>query len=672
MLRSAVAALLVLLAGLLLVGLTFSASARKRAEFSFVNNAEPKTLDPTTMTGEPEGRLAEALFEGLMRLDPKSLEPVPGAAESYEVSEDGRRYVFHIRKNARWSDGHPVTAHDFAYAWRRLQDPKQGSEYAYILHMVEGAEAFNTYADQAKALEQEVPNRLRAFLNAHPARVPRRALREFSEQNQLVARTNGTPDASLAELLSSTQPEFEHAQIEQLQRSLLQEGRRRREAAREAARHFGVDRGVFATDDRTLVVELRAPTPYFLELTAFHSSYPLPRWVVEAQGNADDWFLPNKIVGNGPFRMAEWQVGDHIRFVKSDTYWGKHEVRVNTIDALPVENQTASLNLYLSGDVDWLPNNSYPVDLADYLKTRPDFYRAPALIFYFYRINCERKPFNDFRVRKALNLAINRRQITDQVLGMGQIPAGSLVPPGLRGYRPPERALTRDVETARRLLAEAGFPNGRGFPKFGILYNTQEAHKKIAEVVADQLRRTLGIDVSAYNQEWQAYQHAVHSQNYEVARAGWVGDYEDPNTFLDLWVTNGGNNETGFSDPVYDRLIGAAAEVDTFLAAPEELLGAVAHPEAIQSALADFRATSSGAARRGAAARVRMELLRAAEDRLLNEGLPIIPLYFYTISGMVRPYVKGFYTRLQGSDGSVRPNPRDIHPLRDIYVDERR
>ena len=161
MLRSVIAALAVLLAGLLLVGLTFSASARQRADFTFVNNAEPKTLDPTMMTGEPESRLAMALFEGLMRLDAMSLEPVPGAAESYDVSEDGRRYVFHIRKDARWSDGHPVTAQDFAYAWRRLQDPKQGSEYAYILHVVEGAEAFNTYAAQAKALSGEVAPRLR-------------------------------------------------------------------------------------------------------------------------------------------------------------------------------------------------------------------------------------------------------------------------------------------------------------------------------------------------------------------------------------------------------------------------------------------------------------------------------------------------------------------------------
>lgn len=672
MLRSAVAALLVLLAGLLLVGLTFSASARKRADFSFVNNAEPKTLDPTTMTGEPEGRLAGALFEGLMRLDPKSLEPAPGAAESYEISEDGRRYVFHIRKNARWSDGHPVTAHDFSYAWRRLQDPKQGSEYAYILHMLEGAEAFNTYAAQAKALEHELPARFREFSSAHPGRVARRTLHDFIEQNQLVARTKGTPDAWLTHELANAQPEYEPAELVQLQRALAQEGRRRREAAQDAERHFGIDRGVYATDDRTLVVELRAPTPYFLELTAFHTSYPVPRWVAEAPGNADDWFLPNKIVGNGPYRMAEWQVGDHIRFVKSETYWGKNEVRLNTIDALPVENQTASLNLYLSGAVDWLPSNSYPVDLADYLKTRPDFYRAPALIFYFYRINTERKPFNDFRVRKALNLAVDRKQITDQVLGLGQIPAGSLVPPGLRGYRPPERTLTRDVETARRLLAEAGFANGRGFPKFGILYNTQEAHKKIAEVVADQLRRSLGLDVSAYNQEWQAYQHAVHSQNYEVARAGWVGDYEDPNTFLDLWVTNGGNNETGWSDLVYDRLLAAAAAVDTFIAAPDALLTALPHPEAIESRLADWRAARDVPSRLQQAARVRMELLRAAEERLLSEGLPIIPLYFYTISGMVRPSVKGFYTRLQGSDGSVRPNPRDIHPLRDIYIDERR
>ncbi|MFZ5897216.1 MAG: peptide ABC transporter substrate-binding protein [Myxococcota bacterium] len=670
MLRSAVAALVVLLAGLLLVGLTFSASARKRADFSFVNNAEPKTLDPTLMTGEPESRLAMSLFEGLMRLDAKSLEPVPGAAESFEVSPDGRRYVFHMRKNARWSDGHAVTAHDFAYAWRRLEDPKQGSEYAYILHLLSGAEAFNTYAAQAKALEQEVPPRLNALAAKHPVRVPVRAFREFVEQNQLFARCKDTPDTWLAERLGAAS-DVERSDLDRLRDSLLREAKRRRLEAQEAERHFGIDRGVFAQDDHTLIVELRAPTPYFLELTAFHACYPVPRWIAEAKGNTNDWFLPHKIVSNGPFRMSEWQVGDHIRLVKSNTYWGKAEVRLNTIDALPVENQTASLNLYLSNAIDWLPNNSYPTDLSDYLKTRADFYRAPALIFYFYRINCERKPFTDVRVRKALNLAVDRKLITDQVLGLGQLPAYSLVPPGLRGYHPPERLLRRDVEQAKRLLAEAGFPDGRGFPKFGILYNTQEAHKKVAEALADQLRRTLNLDVSAYNQEWQAYLHAVHSKNYEVARSGWVGDYEDPNTFMDMWVTNGGQNNTGWSDPLYDRLISAAAHIDDFIAAPEALLSALPHPEAVTSALERVRQTSEPRARLAEAARVRLELLRAAEEHLINDGLPIIPLYFYTISGLVRPRVKGFYTRLESPDGSVRPNPRDIHPLRDVYVDDR-
>ncbi|MGC4094387.1 MAG: peptide ABC transporter substrate-binding protein [Polyangiaceae bacterium] len=672
MLRSALAAALVLLVGLLLVGLTFSASSRQRADFSFVNNTEPKTLDPTTMTGEPEGRIAQALFEGLMRLDPKSLTPVPGAAESYDVSDDGRRYVFHMRPNARWSDGRPVTAHDFAYAWRRIEDPKLGSEYAYILHVVSGAEEFNTFVAQGVALQGEVPKRLRELQKTHPGAIPARQFREFVEKNQLFLRTKGSPDAWLGERLGKLKEELAEADVATFESALKREGARRQRAGEEATKHFGIDRGVYPSDANTLVVELRAPTPYFLELCAFHSSYPVPRWVVEAKGNAEDWFLPHKIVSNGPYRMLEWQVGDHIRMVRSETYWGKNEVRLRTIDALPVENQMASLNLYLSGAVDWLPSNSYPTDLSDYLRSRPDFYRGPALIFYFYRINCDKKPFNDVRVRRALNLAVDRKQLTEQVLSMGQPPAYSLVPPGLHDYRPPRQLLKFDVAEARRLLSEAGFPDGRGFPAFGILYNTQEAHKKIAEAIADQLTRNLGLKVSAYNQEWQAYLHSTHSQNYDVARAGWVGDYEDPNTFLDLWITNGGNNSTGFSDPLYDRLLAAAAQVDSFIASPSDLLAALPNPEDLRSALAALERAADAKARLRESAHVRLELLRAAEDHLLSDGLPIIPLYFYVLSGMVRPHVKGFYTRLVGSDGQERPNPRDIHPFRDIWVDERR
>ena len=232
---------------------------------------------------------------------------------------------------------------------------------------------------------------------------------------------------------------------------------------------------------------------------------------------------------------------------------------------------------------------SIPQDLAPDLRQRPDFFTGPAFITYYYRINCTRKPFDDVRVRKALNLAIDREQITRDVMRLGQLPARYLVPPGIRGYKPPESGISYDVEQARKLLAEAGFPEGRGFPKFGILYNTLESHKKVAEVVADQLRRNLHVEVAAYNQEWQSYQQSTRSLDYDLARAGWIGDYEDPNTFLDLWLTNGGNNQTGWGSVVYDRLLAAAGDVEQFVAEPEFVLEH-AHDAASAEALGGRRA----------------------------------------------------------------------------------
>jgi oligopeptide transport system substrate-binding protein len=655
--------------GLFLVGLTFSASTRGRADFRFVNGTEPKTLDPTSMTGEPEGRIAEGLFEGLTRLDARTLRPVPGVAESWDVSPDGRRYVFHLRENARWSDGHKVTAQDFSYSWRRLQDPDFGSEYAYILHMVRYAEAFNTYRGTAEALEGPIA---KAALELSPSggRVSTAAFREFASRVQLHGSIKGTPDPWLQELLAQTEPALDGAAAKRLVTALREEGKRRRAGFAEASAHFGVDGGIFAQDERTLVVELRAPTPYFLELAAFHSSYPVPRWVVDAPGRRDDWFLPKHIVSNGAFRLAEWRVGSAIRLERSETYWDRKNVALRSIEALPMENMTTALNLYLSGEVDWLPSNTYPTDLAPYLRTRSDYYKGPALAVYYYRLNTTRKPFDDLRVRKALNLAIDRAQVTNEVLALGQLPAYHLVPPGLPDYRPPEPGLRLDVAEAKRLLAEAGFPEGRGFPPFGILYNTLEAHKKIAEVVADQLRRNLGIQANAYNQEWQSYQTSLRSLSYDVGRAAWVGDYEDPNTFLDLWLTNGGNNETGWGDPVYDRLLQAAADVEAFMAAPEALIARLRDPGAARALLNEVKNAPDTAQHLQKAALLRLLLLREAEGLLLDRGLPLIPMYFYVISGLIQPKVKGFYSRLETADGQTRSNPRDVHPLRELRIDD--
>ena len=665
--KNLISAFLVLLAALLVVGLTLSKSTLGRADFRFLNGTEPKSLDPHIATGEPEHRLLEAIFEGLARLEPRSLEPAPGVAESWDITPDGKTYTFHLRKDARWSDGRPVTARDFAYSWRRLQTPSFGAEYAYIMHMVRYAEALNTHLAQAEALEGPALNALDQLLAQNPRVVPKHALRELDKKQDLHAVLKGTPNPKLRAFLIRADGDMKPDELRAVRAELLSEGARRRALYLEAERHFGVDAGVYAKDEHTLVVELIAPTPYFLELTTFYPFYPVPRWAVERSPR--DWFVPGKIVGNGPYRLTNWRVGDRIRLERSETYWGKTAVKLASIDALATENMTTALNLYLTGELDWLPSNYYPQELGPELKKRADFYSGPALIVYLYRINTTRKPFDDVRVRKALNLAIDREQITKSVLAMGQIPAKHVVPPGLRGYEQPPSAISYDVAEARRLLAGAGFPDGKGFPRFGILYNTMESHKKLAEVVADQLRRNLHIDAVAYNQEWQSYQASTSSMDYDLSRYGWVGDYEDPNTFLDTWQTNGGNNRTGWGSVVYDRLLEAASDVDKFMAAPQFSLEHAHDAPKLEQLMQQVKQSGDAPQRLAAMAKLRLALLAEAESVLVRDDFPIIPLYFYVVSGMAKPNVKGFFPKLTSSDGSTRPNLRDMHPLRDIFLD---
>ncbi len=667
--RSLLSAFLVLVASLLIVGLTLSKSTGRRADFRFVNGAEPKTLDPDLITGEPEGRIVESIFEGLTRRDARSLEPVPGAAESWDITPDGKTYTFHLRANGRWSDGHPVTAQDFTYAWRRLQDPALGAEYAYIMHMVRYAAALNTHQDQADALEGPIQKALSELEHAYPGAVPAAAVRDFVSKQRVDGVLKGTPNPTLRAFLLRPPGELPHAELAPLRVELLSEGKRRRALYEEAKLHFGIDGGVYAKDDHTLVVELVAPTPFFLELTSFYPSYPVPRWAIEAP-NGRNWFLPGKIVSNGAFTLAEWRVGARIHLERSEQYWGRSEVKIQSADALPLENTTTALNLYLTNEVDWLPANTYPQDLSQDLRQRKDFVSGPALIVYYYRINTTRKPFNDVRVRKALNLAVDRDLITRQVLSMGQLPAQTFVPPGIRGYTPPDSGISYDVAEARRLLAEAGFPNGRGFPKFGILYNTAEAHKKMAEVVADQLRRNLNVDASAYNQEWQSYQQSTRSLDYDLSRSAWVGDYEDPNTFLDMFATNGGNNQTGWGSLVYDRLLDAGANVERFITDPDFILQHASHPEVLKRLADAVRNDTEASTRLKSMAELRMALLAEAERILVHDDFPIMPMYCYVIGDMVKPQVQGFYTQILGSDGSKRSNLRDLHPLREIYIDE--
>jgi oligopeptide transport system substrate-binding protein len=656
-----------LVAALLLVGLTFSRSVDPPADFRFNNQSEAKTLDPHLINGAPEVRLGEALFEGLARRDPKTMHPAPGVAESWDISPDGKRYTFHLRSNARWSDGHPVTAQDFVYSWKRLLDPKIASEYAYIIFPIRYAEALSTYDGHADSLHGPITKALTAFIAAHESGVDAKEWQKFLAKNQVNDPLRRESDATLEELLTRRDGPVAKGELEWMLGAFARVAAHLRAGANEARAHFGVDAGVVAVDDRTLIVELRAPTPYFMEVLAYVPTLPVPRWVVEARKEKGDWFLPEHIVTNGPFVLKRWYVNDHIRLERNEQYWGKNEVRLHAIDALSSDNDTTVLNMYLTHAIDWDPEQ-YPHELGAELRKRSDMILTPGMIVYFYRLNTTRPPFNDRRVRKALNLAIDRKPIVEKILGLGQTIATTLVPPGMPGYQSPVSDVTFDPPRARALLAEAGYPDGKGLAEMGILYNTNQGHKAIAEFVADQLRRNLGVKANAYNQEWQSYIDTVRSLDYDIARFGWIGDYADPNTFLDMFVTNGGNNQTGFSSSTYDRLLRTAADVSTLIDGsaplPEGLKG-----ESEIAALVEAARHAGPGQTLPALAKLRLRLLTEAESILVNDELPFIPVYFYVTANFVSPQVRGFYGRLHFDDGTTGPNLQDIHPLRDLWVD---
>jgi oligopeptide transport system substrate-binding protein len=587
-----------LFAGLLLSAAwwALSAGTLPPADFTFCNGTEIKTIDPATVTGIPEGRVVAAIYEPLCGRDPATLKPIPGVAERWEISPDLKTYTFHLRADARWSDGSPLTAEDFRYSFRRFLAPETQGEYAYQLWYVKNAARYSKQKPEVgERVEVELP------------------------------RAEGVPNTVRGPLLEGVLKavgQVGETKVHQVEVA----GRIRKFAVEPPAAdverctwvlpHFDLV-GIRVDGPRKLLLELENPTPFFLDIVAFYPLSPVHRASIEQYG-APQWTRPEHLVSNGAFRIELRRIRDRVRLVKNEHYWNRDAVKLNTIDVLAVEGATTMLNLYMTGEADWITD--VPTPIAPQLITdRPqEFSPTPMLGTYFYRFNTKRKPFSDPRVRKAMTIAINRKQIVETVARMGQKPAFSLVPPGMAGYEP-ARCAPENVAEAKRLLAEAGFPDGRGFPKFEILYNTQEAHKAIAELIQDQWKRNLGIDVGLRNQEWGAYQDTVRMFDYDTARASWIGDYTDPNTFLDMFLTGGENNQTGWSNSEYDRLVKSAAGE----ANPTE----------------------------------RLKLLRDAEV-ILTEALPILPIYYYVSRDMVRPYVRGFH-----------PNVRDEHPLWAVSID---
>lgn len=650
---------LVLLGALVAGALWLAGSATlEPADMAFNNGTEIQTLDPATVSGVPEGRVLRAIFEGLLMKDPRTLEPLPGVAESWEIDPSGRVYTFRIREGSFWSNGDPQTAHDFEFAWERFLAPRTAAEYAYQLWYVVGARQYTLLPDDrlyaagagsTAWVERRPGGALRvgatgAWLEARggdggevalvaragEALAPRAALLELGATT-LAAPLGGrvravNPDLprDLAGLLLDPYGAGWLVELEPEPGALeaaLDAG-----ALLEAATFRSAvawpEVGIRALDARTLRVELEHPTPYFLALCAFYPLYPVNRRNLEEArarwpGSWEiEWLRPENLVTNGPYRIAFRRVNDRLRLIKNPTYWDADSVALETIDVLAVDHLGTSLNLYLTGAIDWIDRPITPV--IPRLMPREDFEPALYLGSYFYRINCTRAPFDDPRVRRALALTIDRRAITERITKAGEQPGWAFVPPVLPGYPSVElrragggyeEGLAADLAEARRLMAEAGFgPGGRPFPTFEIHFNTDQTHKDVAEVIGDGWSRHLGLNVRYLNQEWKVYLDTQKTITYDVSRSAWIGDYPDPNTFLDMFVTNGENNRTGWSNLEYDDYVRRAA----------------LEPDGEE----------------------RYRLLAAAE-RILMDELPILPIYFYVTRNLANPRLGGFYANFQ-------------------------
>lgn len=364
--------------------------------------------------------------------------------------------------------------------------------------------------------------------------------------------------------------------------------------------------GVKALGDYVLQVTLTEPIPYFLQLLDHYSTYPVHRATIEKFGTADQrgtrWTFEGNIVGNGAFQLKEWKINRRITVERNPHYWNAENVRLNQVVFHPTENITTEERMFRAGQLHY---SGIPSDkIQAYSQSDdPSLRIQPYLGVYFYRLNVDKPQLSDKRVRRALGMTINRDQLVSQITKGGQIPAYAITPPGTMGYYP-ESDLAFDPEGAKKLLAEAGYPNGEGFPTTEILYNTSEGHRKIAVALQQMWKKHLNIDVVLLNQEWKVYLDTVSNHHYEIARAGWIGDYVDPNNFLDMFLCNGGNNRTRWCNPEYDQII------------LQQVPKAKTHQQ-------------------------RLELFQKAETILLDE-MPVIPIYISTSNNLVHSTVKNF------------------------------
>ncbi|MBI3019667.1 MAG: peptide ABC transporter substrate-binding protein [Deltaproteobacteria bacterium] len=501
-------AVILLMAGLIFYAKPWSKKSLPVNEFRFVIASEPPTLDWSLATDNVSADIIFNLMEGLVQYD-ADLNVQPALAEKWDISKDGLRYTFYLKKDVVWSDGNPLTAYDFVYGWQRLLDPKTASEYAYFLFDVKNAQDYNS--------------------------------KKLSDFNQV---------------------------------------------------------GVHAKDDHTLVVDLWHPASYFLTLHAFWATFPLRKDIVEKFGSPQ-WTEPATIVTCGPFKLKAWEHDYKVILEANPLYYGA-KPKIQTATAYIINEDSTALSLYETGKVD-LIRRIPPLLIARY-KNHPDHRSGPFLRGYYYGMNVLKKPFSDVRVRKAFSMAIDRTQLTALLQG-NQIPTTSWVPKGMLGYEP-EVGLKFDLDKARLLLAQAGYPNARGFPQINMAYDTRDDNKVIAENLQQQWKQNLNIDLGIENQEWKVYIKQLQTDAPPLWRLGWGADFPDPDNFLNLFTSYSGNNLTRWKNKSYDAFIEAGAKEQE----PSK----------------------------------RLAIYHKAQKILTEEEVPIIPLFIDAQNVLIKPYITGY------------------------------
>ncbi|WP_406242665.1 peptide ABC transporter substrate-binding protein [Tissierella carlieri] len=479
------------------------------------NSSEPGTLDPALAQGTHESWVLDHIFEGLFKHSPDGT-MVPGMAKEYTLADDEVTYTFTLRDGIKWSNGDPVTAHDFEYSWKRALDPNLAAEYAYQFYYLKGGEAYNTGAGSVDEV------------------------------------------------------------------------------------------GVKALDDKTLEVTLEAPTAYFLELTSFYTYFPVNQKVAEANPN---WAKsPSTYVSNGPFKLTEWVHNAKIVIMKNENYYDAANVKLDGIDFAILDDENTAWQKYEGGEFDFLTPLPQAVVAQMKAQNNPELVIGGDVATYYYNFNTKIKPFDNVKIRKALAMAIDRQTIVDKIAQGGQVPAEGVVPFGMldennKEYRDAAGKLVEfNLTEAKKLfqegLTESGY-KAEDFSQFAILYNTSEGHKKIAQAIQEMWRANLGIEVQLENVDFQVKLDREKAGDFQISRAGWTGDYVDPMTFVDLWVSSSSFNDAKFNNAEYDALVAKA------------------------------KSTTDQ--------EVRMEAMRQAE-KILMDNMPVLPIYHYT-----QPYAQKSY-----------------------------